>query len=460
LRDSCAHGARALCLGLAALAAAACGPQAAQAPPRATGPDVVVILIDTLRPDHLEAFGYPKATAPFLAELAQRSVVFRRAWSTSSWTAPATASLFTGLYPPRHGVTEGFRAQTGTGGRGGREVPPRSLELRAIPRSVATLPELLRGAGYATFGLSANVNVGSELGFDRGFDRFERLEKQSGHARALADAVLAWRQEMEARPYFLYLHFNDVHRPYDAREPWYEPDADETRDTISRYDSEIRYLDGELRRLYDTLGWERDTLLVVASDHGEGLMQRGKMGHWFSLNVELQHVLLLLRAPGLAPRDVQANASLVDVVPSVLDLLGLEPAQGRDGRSLLPLARAGASESPAPDFAERPVFGHRSGARFRWNRGKALWSVTRGRWKLIQDTGKDTLELFDLEQDPGELHDLSAAEPERVRALASELAEFQRAQAPADGDAVRVPLDEALTEELRALGYLDDGEEH
>ena len=153
-------------------------------------PDVVVFLVDTLRPDHLGLYGHPKEMAPFLAKLAASGVVFERAFSTSSWTAPSTASLFTSLYPPQHGVVEGFRVHTGHAKRM-RQKAREVTELNRLPSDVKTLPETFDEMGYATFGVASNVNVGSEIGFDRGFDRFYRDAKAP--ASALLAKVMQWK---------------------------------------------------------------------------------------------------------------------------------------------------------------------------------------------------------------------------------------------------------------------------
>jgi arylsulfatase A-like enzyme len=199
----------------------------------------------------------------------------------------------------------------------------------------------------------------------------------------------------------------------------------------------------------------------VLSDHGEGLMQRGRMGHSFSLNQELTHALWILHGPelGLAPRDVQVNVSLVDVVPTLLELLGLPAASGREGHSVAALARPAADTEASARLAQRPLFGHRSGARFRQNRGRALWSVAQGPWKLIEDTGRGELALYDLESDPAELRDLAAERPEVAQRLAAQLAEYRSRAQPVEEVPVRIEIDPELAEELRVLGYTDD-EEH
>jgi arylsulfatase A-like enzyme len=175
-------------------------------------PNVVLVVADTLRADHLPFYGYARETAPFLARLAASGAVFEQAASTSSWTAPATASLLTGLYPPQHGVVLGLRAT-----RRMRRTQP-TLELNRIPGAVTTLAELLHDAGYRTFGVADNITVCRELGFADGFDRWQTLPYAG--AAAVADQILAWAADLAAaRPYFLYVHLMDPHHPLHARAP-------------------------------------------------------------------------------------------------------------------------------------------------------------------------------------------------------------------------------------------------
>ncbi len=203
---------------LGGLLAFVCGGGCSPDSPR---PNLIVIVIDTLRPDHLELYGYERPTAPFLARLGGESAVFLNAFSSSSWTAPATASLFTGQYPVRHGVTRGFHAakeRVREVEREGHSV----LALNRMPRTTATLPERLRSRGYATFGLATNPNTGHEIGFDRGFDRFERLKTNS--AELVFDRLLEWESIIKERtPYFIYVHLNDTHPPWGYRRLWSRP---------------------------------------------------------------------------------------------------------------------------------------------------------------------------------------------------------------------------------------------
>ncbi len=416
--------------------------------PRPPG-DVVLILLDTLRVDHLGFLGHEVERAPFLASQARAGVVFDRAYSTSSWTAPSTASVFTGLYPLRHGVTEGFFAHQQRMQTLSKEGHA-TLPLNRLPLDVQTLAERFRAGGYRTFGAATNINIGAALGFDRGFDRFRHAHHES--AGDLFRQLRPWIEEMRAspQPFFLYLHLNDLHGPYEKRKPWYRPQADPQADLIAAYDSQIPYVDAELQRFAARAGWGAGTIVAIVSDHGEAFGEHGFQRHDGGLNQELTHVLFSVRGPGIAPRRIPENVSLVDVMPTLLALAGLPVPAGGDGVSLASLIR-GDDADLASHLAARTLFGHRvatlDGRERRW------WAAMHGPWKLIEDGAART--LFDLDADVAERDDRSASEPERTAALSASLDEFRRTASRQDGPNVDVPLDRRLLEQLRELGYVE-----
>ena len=416
-------------------------------------PNVVVILLDTFRPDHLKVNGYPRSTAPFLEQLMERSAVFDHAFSTSSWTAPATSSLFTGLYPNRHGVTEGFMAHSGRA-TSVDDLVGEKIKLNRLPADAATMPELFGSSGYSTFGLAANINIGAEIGFNRGFDRFQRLKDRP--AEELAEVLSEWRQEILAsNPYFLYLHLNDTHQPYNTRQPWYQGGNDERARSISAYDSEISYLDRVLGRLYSDFGWHQDTLLLVVSDHGEELGERGRFGHGFSLRQELIRVLLVIAGSdlGIPARRVPTPASLVDVLPTLLELIEVRGPEGLDGVSL---ARLLGPHPIAPEsLPSRTLFAHRVRRSQRDLEGERhLWTALRMPWKLIiRSQAKPR--LFDLSSDRKKRPNLFAQRPDESAELLAALEALQRSSARPAGEQVEVELDRDMLESLKTLGYVE-----
>jgi arylsulfatase A-like enzyme len=412
-------------------------------------------VLDTVRADRLEPFGCVEPTSPFLAQIARKSAVLERAFSTSSWTPPAVASLFTGLYPTRHGVVNGFHA----GWEDDFRIKHRDrsiVRMNRIPPQVATLPELLRGAGWRTFGVAANINIGEEIGFSRGFERFRSHRR--GTCLDLEATIASWRSEITATDRsFLYIHMNDAHEPYEARSPWCEPGSTAAGDPLRRYDSEIRAMDESLARLHRDLRWDDDTALLVVTDHGEEFQDHGSSGHRFSLHFELNRIAFLVLAPGrIAPQRVSdVNVSLIDAFATLLDLAGLAAPVETAGVSLLPLLRREPSAREA--LRSRPVFAHRERA----VSGSALWAVMSGDHRLIVNDENQVPELFDFVRDSREREDLSAAEPATARQLLGHIEDFRASTRSEHASATyEATLDEELFEELRRLGYVSDREKH
>lgn len=443
--------------------AASCGSESA-----AARPNVVLVLIDTLRPDHLPFYGYERDTAPFLSELAAQSAVFERAFSASTWTAPATASLFTSLYPPQHGVTRGFfvhRAKLAEQGK----LDPARLTLTRLPESLPTLPELFQRAGYDTLGISTNVNIGNEIGFDRGFDEFARMygdEHPKGASAAdVAARLKTWTSKLEDdRPNFVYLHLNDVHEPYEPGANHFgehgEPSLANIEEARARYDSEIRELDATLAGMYREFAMDRNTLFVLVSDHGEEFMEHGDTGHKFSVYRELCQIALTIRAPelGIAPQRVANNVSIIDVAPTLAELCDLPWPGDLEGRSLAPLLGVVSPSASRRDDTARPLFVHRSNrdlkkpsaARERES-AVELWAVIEGDWKLIQRG--DEFELYDFATDPLEAHNRFTERPEIAARLRHSLATFQNNARNRGGTDVELDIDAAREGALKELGY-------
>ncbi len=412
-------------------------------------PDVVVVIIDTLRPDHLGFYGYPTETAPFLAKMAKDSAVFDRAFSTSSWTAPAVASVFTGLYPTDHGIIEGFMAFKRREQRG---TDAEVLPLNKLPDEVQTIAEHFKNAGYKTFGIATNLNVGPEIGFNRAFDKWHLFRKDE--AAKLAGKLAEWDEELDSDgPNFVYLHFMDPHKPYNKREPWYEKQSQKMADSAARYDSEISYLDQQLQAILEKYGWHENGALAVLSDHGEEFGDHGGEGHEFQLHSELNRVLMMIRPINKLqkPRTIAANVSIVDLLPTLLADSAIEVPSGLDGQSLLSLM----NDQPYAEmgFQNRTIFAHRIQL---VPKIQHKWSAVKGRWKLIQ--GPDGDQLFDLHDDIGERNNLLADKPVIVKLLREELAKF-RERGFRSVEKVKVDADASLIEALSDLGYYEEEEE-
>jgi len=413
---------------------------AACSKPEDSRPNVVVIVIDTVRADHLPFYGYAKNTAPFLSELATRGTVCETTYSTSSWTAPATASLVTSLYPLQHGVLSGFRATQV------RRQTDTRITLDRIPEPVQTVAEVLQDAGYATFAVTDNPNICNEMGFAQGFDRFQNFHDEG--AAVVNRAVLAWSRHLEsADPYFLYLHYMDPHRPYVNHDPGYQPVGDERRDAIAAYDSEIAFVDGKIRELYEHFGWDENTLLVVTSDHGEEFQEHGGWDHGRTLYGEVLDVPLVFVFPqGVSAVDrLSAGVSILDVMPTIRNFVGLPPSGQDQGISLLAACGGEKLASDRLHFADlraAPWFGN-----------LVLQSVVRGPEKLIV-TRPDRHELYDLAADPGETRNLADSRPDDVAALWQDYQDRQAHWIQFDPEKVETTLDEEQIEKLKSLGYV------
>jgi arylsulfatase A-like enzyme len=436
-------------------ARAAASPQSA---PGAGRPNVVLYLVDTLRADRLGIYGYPRPTSPHVDAFARDATLFRHAFAQSSWTKPAVATLFTGLLPQTHRI---------------------NARAAAIPEDLPTLPEILRGLGYATFGVVTNGNVSGAFGFARGFDAFEHLREgatreihqRSDRANELAFALLGRRPP--GRPFFLYVHTADPHWPYTPPEAQRAKLAAEVRDpdagladlegpapgphlrrAVSQlYDAEIAFNDesfGRLLEKLDELGLAASSLVVLTSDHGEAFAEHGSFRHGATLFSEEIRIPLAIRFPGGLGRGrvVEAPARQVDLLPTILDAVGAPLPPGLQGHSLLPVASAEASPAePATTFA------------YLDRRGRVVEAAIEGGHKLIrfriEGRGPPAIGLFELARDPGETRDLSAWQPIWREYLLARL-DAAAAGAPTGREPPTATLDPEQERALAALGYLEE----
>ncbi len=431
-------------------------------------PSLLLVVVDTLRADHLGCYGHARPTSPFLDSLAERSVLFEDVTSASSHTVPAVLSLLSGLHPHRHGnqyfpETNSLRA-------------PRPRVRPLVPRGVALLAEELRAARFATAAVVANPWLRAEYGFARGFDDYRALHGREWTAHPGGEEVNAVAGELlerfRGRRFFLYLHYMEPHAPYDPppgpREllagglegenvyragpaPGLRPE--DLRFMHALYEAEVRAVDDRLRELAAQLearGLAGSTLLVIAGDHGEEFHEHRGLGHGYTLYEEVTRVPLLFSHPDLpgTPRRVRAPVAGVDLLPTLLELAGLPVPTGLDGRSLAPLVLGGEAAAEPP--AERPLLSELGNqAALRRGAGKLL------RWRA--PGGRE--DAFDLSRDPGEARPLPEPEGAAWRAaLSAELAAFLRVEAGPEGSAAAAepgPPEPELEQRLRALGYVE-----
>ncbi len=391
-------------------------------------PNIVLISIDTLRSDRLPAYGYDGVETPAIDRLAADGVLFERAYTHINVTLPSHVSVFTGLLPPEHGVRDnaGYRLDEG----------------------IPTLAETLRAEGYATGGFVSSYVLRAGTGVERGFDiyddgvRFETGrdfgELQRPGLETL-DAASPWLGDVGNSPFFLFLHLYEPHAPYNPPPPF----ADRYDDP---YDGEVAAADavvGELVRRLEQRGLYRDALVILLSDHGEGLMDHGEMDHLILVYREVLQVPLIVKLPGgeRAGERVAANAQLGDVAPTVHSLLGLERPAGLSGADLLGLG------AEAPDATPRQIVSESVYPRihFGWS---DLGSVVEGDLHFIESPEP---ELFRLSEDPGERNNVIQEERAAARRLRAALDAIDRSLASPSGE------DPETRRRLESLGYLSGG---
>jgi arylsulfatase A-like enzyme len=374
---------------------------APSAPRRPTGTSFLLLTIDTLRADHLGAYGYGRPTSPHLDDLARTSVVFERAFSASNHTPRSIPALLTGLYPSRLAWKK----------RG--NYPPLADEVR-------TLADDLKAAGYRTAGVFPHWYFHKRRNLHRSFDVWDLSAapgEDDGSAVTAPQVSRRARHHLRAlaagpSPFFLWVHYYEPHYPYVEHEGIRFGSK-----MVDRYDGEIRFVDrhiGEVLRDLEAAGVAHNTAVVVTSDHGEAFGEHKKHWHGHALYNEQVRVPFLLRAPGVAAGRVFAPVSTVDLVPTVLEIAGLPERPGLSGRSLLGLAR-GRSERPGPVFVELLAYP---------NFPRSMRAVVLGDLKLIHDISENRFELYDLAADPGERSDLLGDRPTEAERLKAILARF------------------------------------
>jgi arylsulfatase A-like enzyme len=415
-------------------------------------PHILLVTLDTTRADHLGCYGYSRATSPTLDALAGESIVYTNARSTSSWTLPAHASLFTGRFPSSHGArydVEGDHVLADS------IQAPRGIRARGLAGGQETLSEGLGRAGYATAAVVAGPWLLRTFGLARGFEHYDDagiLDYAGRSADDVTDAAIRWLAGRDDRPFFLFVNYFDAHFPYSPPPsegrmflpPGTAPDPDRRGQWQALYDAEIRFVDRELGRLLRALRERGDyerTLVVVTSDHGELLGEHGEWGHGRFLYEELLRVPLVVKpaGPSRLGRREASPIQLLDLFALLLESAGAPLPTGIQGH-----APPGITH---PLLAEVHPITSTDPAR-RW---RALWE---GSEKLLRNGAKQSL-LFDLETDPQEQVDLATSDPARGERLANAL-DRAFAALPAPPPAAPAPRIDALTREaLERLGYLE-----
>jgi len=453
--------------------------------------NILVIVLDCVRADHLSCYGYARETTPFLDQMAREGVRFSHMMATEPLTLPAQASLFTGVFSATHGATN---------------------ENRFLSARHKLLPEYLKAAGYRTAAFATHPFVSPEIGFGRGFDAFftqryhnrlaaravllgrrasdRLLRRKDAGARRTTEALKKWLAARD-EPFFAFVHYNEAHLPYQPPPPFdrmfmpkdlsvprarallqdcnryvagqIEMTADDRVMLTALYDGALRSIDHRLREVAELLRecgeWER-TLCIVTGDHGEYLGAHGMMGHTFGLYDDLLRVPLLLRWPRGIPQGfvVDEFAQTTDLLPTILHLAGIsEDGRKGQGRALLDNGRATAGpaftiterfrpnlsafQTQFPTFDTRPFDVRQKAIRTR--REKFIWH------------SDEANELYDLTADPGEEQNLAEREAERADALRRQLFDWLASVEQFEPREQAPELDGLMREQLHGLGYAD-----
>ncbi len=408
--------------------------------------NALLVTFDTTRADHLACYGHARAATPNLDRLAAGGVLFRRAYSSLPLTLPSHATILTGIYPPAHGV--------------------RDNGLFVLGEEQTTLAERLAARGYATAAAIGGFPLAARFGIGQGFEHYDdhltgrwedfrgdRVQPKNNiffderRAARVNEAIMPWLAENRDRPFFAWVHYYDPHQPQDPPAPYDQLFADDP------YLGEIAYADehfGHLLRHLESLGTLERTIVIFTSDHGEGRGEHRELTHAYLLYDSTLHVPLIMRLPEAHPlyagaRSVETRVSSVDILPTVLALLGLEVPDGLHGRSMTGLL-AGGGDGDRPHYAETlsPRFNND------WGELRALYD---GPWKYIHGPRK---ELFDLSAPDPELDNLVGKRPEVAAAMESKL-ENLLGRLAAAASAPAVMPDDDTRRRLEALGYLQGG---
>ncbi|KPJ58763.1 MAG: hypothetical protein AMJ42_02670 [Deltaproteobacteria bacterium DG_8] len=444
-------------------------------------PNIIFILIDTLRPDHLGCYGYLRNTSSQIDSLANHGIVFKNTISQSPWTKPSIASLFTSTLPSTHGVTWRGRNKT-------------------LPKSMLTLAEVLKQNGYKTVAFSDNPHITKCNGFDQGFDTFiENYDWLKGNAEPLTNKVLNWFRENYQKKYFIYIHYLDPHDPYNAPGIYHDiflnkkvidvsntvkrgntyvlngeyhldrrmkeklksisnPDyplptplhisKKELNYLIDLYDGEIRYVDYQVGRIISVLKELKiydKTTIIISSDHGEEFLEHGMFRHGYHLYDEIIKVPLIIISPHFnkTPLKIETPVNLIDLMPTVLDLLGIPSTSGMKGKSLIPLINQ-------DERVESLSISETS-----W-KGSSAQTLRLANWKYINDIRNERTELFNLGEDSGERNNLHLKESKRAKKLSCLLSDIisKAYHVTEKSKGKDTQLENKQLEKLKSLGYI------
>jgi len=443
--------------------AARASAEAALAQPPKEKPNVLVISVDTLRADHLGAWGYLRPTSPHIDALIQSGVRFENAYSAAPWTLPSYGSLFTSLLPADHRagiVTEREDAW-------GKDETPAKRTTELMRSDVATLAGVLSKAGFQTAAFVNNPFLGSASGVGRGFEQYTSYQY---NAKNGVDLALEWTDAHREAPWFLFLHLFDPHMPYAPPKPFdtsfsarglddlkdWSPNLQELRKArpsdemvkqlVDFYDGEIAFVDDQIGRLLEALrsqGELDNTVIVFHSDHGEEFWEHGSCDHGHSQYDELLHVPLAFVCPGklLAGLEISTRVRAIDVMPTLLELAGAAIPAGIAGKSLMPVI-AKTETADRTSISEAILHGSRE-----------IKAILSSRWKLIASGASSNLLFESTTPHFADDKDLAATKRGDVARLRADLTSHQLAAKQAAKSSAPLKFDPAQQSRIKDLGY-------
>jgi arylsulfatase A-like enzyme len=395
--------------------------------------NVILITLDTTRADHLGAYGFQSISTPNIDRLARDGVLFEQTATAAPLTLPAHASLFTGRFPFGHGVRD----------NAGFVLDPRET----------TLAEILKLRGYQTGAFVGSYVLASDRGLSQGFDTY-RDDFNAPHQRNIpgglrrradqvADAAMSWLEQAGSSRFFAWMHFYDAHAPYQPLEPY------NTLYATRPYDGEIAFMDAQVGRILAFLGQHGlldRTIVVIIGDHGEGLGDHKETAHGVFVYESVIRVPFIIRAPfeGLRARIVDDVTRSVDMMPTLLDLMGVPSTASIDGSSLVPLMTGAGRSLDLEAYSESLYPLHQFG----WS---DLHALRVGHFKVI---AAPRPELYDLEQDPFEEHNVFEARRALAERMIARLHKMEASSGLSSPGQSHGDVDPETAAKLAALGYV------
>jgi len=433
-------------------------------------PNIILIIVDALRCDHLGCYGYQRNTSPNIDRVAKKGIIFDRAYAQSNWTLPATATLFTSLYPTSHNVLSG------------KEI---------LSKQSKTLIEDLKLAGYRTAGFSGNPFFWGNFGLRQGFGSFHFGQSNfickvwpsviGEISRRLfmptdehfMKQAISWIKSNKSQKFFIYLHYMATHAPYCIPKAYEEIYAKEEipdrvdfphkrflrdveinsvqkKNLIDRYDGAIRFVDDQIGKLFDilhSLDLEEDTLLIIAGDHGEAFGEHGDWTHGYTLYQETIKIPLIIWYAKIRYSHTRSNelAGLIDIKPTISNTVGIKQSEIYQGKDLI-----------SQTTKKGDLYQQREGREEIFSEGVSDLKciITSTNWKLISDKAKGKIELYNLEEDPEEKHNVFNLYPEVAKDLQGRLSsKFEELKKQVLRPA-KASISAQTKYELKSLGYL------